>query len=84
MTGGYDPDNIGGFSNGMIPPVPEILQFHSNGIRNLSFEKNLFSTDTSIQLTQNLVLEKRSHSVCICTVTFIEEIPPFRGKGHHF
>lgn len=42
MIGGYDPHDIGGFSNGMSP-YPEILQFHNNGIQNLSFGTPLFN-----------------------------------------
>ena len=38
MIGGYDPHDIGGTS-----PPPEILQFHSNVIQNLSFGTPLFN-----------------------------------------
>ena len=86
MTGGYDPHDIGGFSNGMSPPPPQKkkknLQFHSNGIRSLSFGTPLFnghlhSADTKFGPGKN------AHIVFV-SVTFNEEIPLFRAKGHLF
>ena len=54
MIGGYDPHDIGGIS-----PPPEILQFHSNVIQNLSFGTPLFnghlhSVDTKFGLGKTL------------------------------
>ena len=75
MTGCYDPDDIGGFSNGMSLP-PEILQFHSNGIRNLSFGTPLFNG--------HKIWSRKDAHIVFESVTFIVETPLFRGKGHLF
>ena len=71
-----------------------VLQFKNNGwwmiylchkhlYHRTSPLGHLYSRDTSIQGTQNLVSEKCSHNLCICYV-YWRDTTSFQGKGTLF